>query len=70
MGISLRTTFNAGEGKKISFSFPWANPGADASDIKNLMQEMIANGEIYAEAPTGIVSAEFVERTVSPVEMD
>jgi hypothetical protein len=69
MAVSLRTTFNTGTGKKISFSFPWADSAADAGDVKILMQKMIASGEIYAPAPTGIAGAEFVERTVTPISV-
>jgi hypothetical protein len=69
MAVGLKLVFNAGDEKKVSFTFPFANIGAETDDVKVLMQKMIENGEIYAEAPTGIVSADFVERAVTPIDV-
>ncbi len=69
MATDLKLTFQAGDGKKISFTYPGADTAAEGADVKALMDSMIANGGIFAEVPTAIVGAEFVTRTATPIAL-
>jgi hypothetical protein len=70
MAASLKLVFNADGDKKVSLTFPYADGAADAEDVKGLMDEIVDNGEIYAEPPVSAASAEFVVRTVTPIDLD
>ena len=69
MATNLKLVFDGAIGKKVSFSFPCANPSAGSTVVKNLMQEIIFNGDIYAEVPQSMLKAEFVTNTVTPVDL-
>ena len=68
MAASLKLVFD-GSDKKVSLTFPYANASAGAAPVKALMQGIVANGEIYAEPPLGLSSAQFVINTVVPVDL-
>jgi hypothetical protein len=67
--ITLRLVFEGNSGKKVNMSYPLANNEASDMQIKSLMQIIIANGEIFSEAPLAIVGAEFVSRGVTPINV-
>ena len=66
---NLRLVFRAFGDKRVNFSYPNANSSAPAAQVKNLMQIMVANGEIFAEPPLSIESATFVTTTSVPVDL-
>ena len=70
MATNLKLVFDGSAGKKVSFNFPHADVSATATQVKTLMQRMVANGDIYAEAPLALSKAEFVVNTVTPVDLD
>jgi hypothetical protein len=51
-------------------TFPHVDASASPALIKDLMQGIVANGEIYAEPPLTLAGAEFVSRTTTPVDLD
>jgi hypothetical protein len=69
MATSLKLVFGADGNKEVSLTFPYADGSADAEDVKSLMAEIVDNGEIYVEPPLSAVGAEFVTRTVTPVNL-
>ena len=70
MATSLKLVFGASGDKKVSLTFPYADETADAEDVKGLMEAIVDNGEIYVESPQSAVGAEFVTRTVTPIDLD
>ena len=70
MSTYLRLAFSGSGGKKVNFSFSPAEVTATGAQVKTLMQEMVANGDIYAEPPLGLVEAKFDVRTVIPINID
>ena len=69
MATNLKLAFGGGDSKKISFSFPCANVGAPAVQVKILMQAIVANGDIYAEVPLSFSKAEFYVSDVIPIDI-
>ena len=69
MSTRLKLVFAGSGDKNISMVFPWANSAATGLQVKALMQGIIANGDIYADVPTGIVSAELLQSTATPVSL-
>ena len=69
MEYTLRLVFESSGGRKINFSYTNVNPEASATQVKTLMQVLIANGDIFAEVPMSIVGAEFIGRQVTPVDV-
>ncbi|MDR1049311.1 MAG: DUF2922 domain-containing protein [Synergistaceae bacterium] len=70
MAVSLSLKFNAAGDRKVSMTFPYADSTAGDAQVKSLMQSIVANGEIYAEPPLTLAGAEFVSRTVIPVDLE
>ena len=66
---TLRLVFLASNDKKLTFTYPNADSSASASQVKTLMQVIIANGDIFAEEPLSIVGAEFVARDVTEINV-
>ena len=46
MATNLKLVFDGSGGKKVSFSFPFADHSAPAADVKALMQAIVANGDV------------------------
>ena len=69
MASSLKLTFNASGDKKVSVTFPYADDSAAPAQVKNLMQQMVANNTIYAEAPLALAGVEFINRTSTSVDL-
>jgi hypothetical protein len=69
MATSLNLKFSAFGGKKISMSFPHADSACGDAQVKTLMQSIVSNNAIYAEAPVALTAAEFVTRTIIPVDL-
>ncbi len=70
MPTSLKLVFDVGGGdKKLSLTFPYAKTSATGAQIKTLMQGIVADGAVYSPAPAAILSAEFVDRTVSIIDL-
>ena len=70
MATNLRLVFDGNEGKRVSFNFPFANVNASATQVRTLMQVMVANGEIYSEAPQALSRAEFFISEVRPIDIN
>ena len=69
MTRNLRLVFGGLDGERVSFSFPFANADAPAVQVRGLMQAMVANGDIYADVPHSLRSAEFVINERRPVDI-
>ena len=69
MTTNLKLAFNGVSGNKVSFNFPFADSSASATQVKNLMQLIVANGDIYSEIPQSPSKAEFVVNTVTPIDI-
>ena len=68
MATTLKTKFTDSAGKDLTVSFSHADASKSAN-VKPLMQGMIANGGIYANAPVAMVSADFITTTTIPVSL-
>lgn len=62
-GTRLVLVFHDEYERKIVFSFPYVKNNLSASTVKNLMNTIIANGDIFEDIPTTIVSAMIVSTT-------
>ncbi|GHV34373.1 hypothetical protein FACS1894187_04810 [Synergistales bacterium] len=69
MAVSLNLGFTTSGDKKLSVTYPYANPSALAANVKTLMETMVDNSEIFSEPPVSIVDANFVERNVTPISL-
>jgi len=69
MATNLKLAFGGNDGKKVLFNFPFADSTVPATNVKNLMQVIVANGEIYAEVPKSLSKAEFFVNEVFPVDI-
>jgi len=68
-GTNLKLVFKGASDKKLTFTYPDANGAATATQVKTLMQNIIANKEIFAEQPLVMDSATFVTTTSVPVDL-
>lgn len=66
---SLNLKF-VGEDKDISITFPYADKTATGSEVKDLMETMIDNSDVYVDPMLGISDAQFIDRTVTPIVLD
>jgi hypothetical protein len=69
MATSLNLKFNASGGKKVSMTYPYADSTCGDAQVKTLMQSIVTNNAIFAEPPLALAAAEFVTRTVIPVDL-
>ena len=69
MSTSLKLAFSGNGVKKINFSFAPAEVNATGAQVKSLMEEIVANGDIYMEPPLGLLDAKFDIHTVIPVDI-
>ncbi len=69
MATRLKLVFSGAGEKKIAMLFPYARSSATGAEVKALMQGIVADGSIYEDVPTGIVGAEFLDSTSTPVEL-
>jgi len=67
MQRSLRLVFGGSAGEAITIIYPFADPDAPATQVRGLMQAIIANGEIFVNEPQTIRGAEFVIREVREI---
>ena len=47
-GTNLKLVFKGATDRKVTFNYPDANSAATATQVKTLMQMMVANGEYVA----------------------
>ena len=69
MATSLKLVFGTNGEKKVSLTYPYVKASATPAQVKTLMQRIVVGGDIYADVPVAAVSAEFVDRTVTPVDL-
>jgi hypothetical protein len=71
MDNTLRLVFSRSNGRNLVMSYPVANTDATPAMIKNLMDSFLFNASVFHSdnQPAGIVGAEFVSRSVSPVNL-
>jgi len=69
MTSNLRLVFGGYDGKRILFNFPLADIGASEAQVKNLMETIVYNGDIYADVPESLTRAEFVINEVRPIDI-
>jgi hypothetical protein len=69
MATSLSLKFNASGDKKVSMTYPYADFTCGNAQVKTLMQAIVTNNVIFAEPPLALAAAEFVTRTVIPVDL-
>jgi len=65
----LKLVFSSAGEKKITMLFPYANSSASGSDVKALMEGIVAEGSIYEDVPKGIIGAEFLESSSTPIDL-
>jgi hypothetical protein len=70
MATNLKLVFVGSGSKKVSFNYPFANVSVSPATVKNLMQVIVAKGDIYAEVPQSLSKAEFVVNEVTPIDID
>ena len=63
-GTKLVLTFLDQYDGTIVFTFPYAKASATAANVKNLMNVIIANGDIFEDKPVTMLSA----RTITTSE--
>ena len=68
-GTNLKLVFKGSSDKKLTFNYPDADSSATAAQVKTLMQNMVANKDIFAEQPLVMDSAAFVTTTSVPVDL-
>lgn len=59
-GTRLVLGFLNSEEKEIVFTFPYAKPSVTLANIKNLMNVIIANGDIFEDRPVTMASAKTI----------
>jgi hypothetical protein len=64
----MRLVFSGAGDKKVTLSYLHADGTTPDAAVKAVMEDIIANNDIFVEPPLGIVGAEFITRTV--VEAD
>jgi hypothetical protein len=69
MATSLSLKFNASGEKKVSMTYPYADAACGDTQVKTLMQAIVSNNEIFVEPPLALAAAEFISRTVVPVDL-
>ncbi len=69
MSTQLKLVFSGAGDKNVVMIFPWAKSAATGTQVKALMQGIIANGDIYVEVPTSIISAEILQSTNTPITL-
>ena len=67
MAVTLKLHFVGTGGRKIVLSFPQAKESAEPAKIKALMEGIVANKDIYVDAPGEIVKAEIYKTDGAPV---
>jgi len=70
MNVTLRCVFKNVSGDKVVMSWPNADSGSTDAQVKNLMQTITANRDIFNLGPAEIVGAEFVSRSVRAVDVE
>ena len=68
-GTNLKLVFTGSFNKKVNFNYPDADGSATATQVKTLMQNIVANKDIFAEQPLALESAAFVTTTSVPVDL-
>ena len=69
MATRLKLVFSGAGEKKITMLFPYARSSATGAEVKALMQGIMADGSIYEDVPRGIVGAEFLESSSTPINL-
>ena len=69
-GTNLKLVFTGSSNKKVNFTYPDANTAATAVQVKTLMQNIVANKDIFAEQPLALESATFITTTSVPVNLN
>ena len=70
MATRLKLVFSGAGEKKVTMLFPYARSSATGAEVKALMQGIVADGNIYDDVPKGIVGAEFLDSTSTPVNLE
>lgn len=65
----LKLVFTGVGDKKIAMQFPYVRGSATGAEVKALMQGIVADGGVYVDVPTGIVGAELLDSTSTPVDL-
>jgi hypothetical protein len=66
---TLRCVFEGNGSRRITMSWRHADPTTPAAQVRTLMQEIVANGDIFSDEPVSIVGAEFVTRQVTQLNV-
>jgi hypothetical protein len=65
----LKLTFKASGDKEVALTFPYADASASSAQVKSLMQDIVANSDIYAEPPLALLDAKFVNHVNIPIDL-
>ena len=63
---TLRMEFKSGEDKNFVVSLPYAKDGLTAGAVTTAMNALVTQ-DIFVTAITGIVSADVIDRTETPI---
>ena len=63
---TLRMEFSTGEDKNFVVSLPYAKDGLTAGAVTTAMNTLVTQ-DIFVTAITGIVSADVIDRTETPI---
>ena len=63
---TLRMEFSTGEDKNFVVSLPYAKAGLTAGAVTTAMNALVTQ-DIFVTAITGIVSADVIDRTETPI---
>ena len=66
----LQLIFSGTAEKKLMMRFSNAKATATAAQVKALMEAIVENGEVYAELPVGLLEANMISTTKTPVSLD
>jgi hypothetical protein len=69
MAASLSLKFSASGDKNVSMTYPYVDTACGDAQVKTLMQTIVTNNAIFAEAPLALAEANFVVRSVIPVDL-
>ena len=65
----LLLNFLKSNGNEMGLTYNYANPSASRTDIKALMQGIVANGAIFENTPAAIRSAKIVTTETTDVDL-
>lgn len=66
----LALAFLDKDGAKINFNYNYAEPNANGTKVKALMEGMITNGSIFSTPPAIIKSAKLITTDTNSIDLN